>query len=452
MTTGANFLDIREGAGHLPDELYRTVLDRTTSPFVAIDRDGYITFISGSVARISRWRAEDLLGLHMFDLLAPGQDEKATAAVGELLTEERYGLSMPIVFALRQPDDEPVWCEVGAVYLDDVDFDGAILRLNPWTHLQHFDHFLDSLLGAAPLEEVCTHLCLAISNHVNAVAALIHHGFDGTSFRRTDGGSPLRHGLPGDEGPWFQAAATQLPRSVKVDELPEPTRSAAVAAGVTRAWCIPVQSVEAVQPAVLTVFRADDLDPLMGHRLAIERHCRHVQLALQRWAEHQRLLYLAGHDSLTGVANRASFRDRLAEAVAIGEPDLAVAFCDVDDFKPFNDTYGHQTGDRVLIQVADRLRQALRSGDELARIGGDEFTILLRNVPDATTAQHLIDRLLAAMRKPISIDDAQLDVAISVGIALICGQRSADGLVARADAALYEAKRNGGNQGRVASE
>ncbi len=437
------------GAGSLPVALYEAVLSRTTSPFVAIDSNGTITFVSGSVSRVSRWQASQLLGRNMIDMVGADQLDRAVEALAEISGGGRYEHSLPIVFRFPEPDDEPVWFEVGAVYLDDTDFDGTLLRLQPWTHQQHFDHFLASLLGASPLEEVCAHLCKSISTHLNATAALIHHGFDGTSFRRTDGSSPLRHGLSAHTGPWVQAARRDVPVSAGVDELPEPTRSAASAAGVDRVWSIPVPTVDGVQPAVLTILRSDGLDPLVGHRLAIERHTRHVQLALQRWAEHQRLVYMAGHDALTGVANRSSFRDRMAEAMAIGEPDLAVAFCDLDDFKRLNDTYGHHAGDQVLIQVVERFRQALPAGDVLARLGGDEFTILLRDVADVAAAQHVADRLLAAMRAPIVIDDRAHQVDVSVGIALMGPDPSPDHLLARADAALYEAKRGGGNRSHV---
>src|SRR5205085_3957794 len=159
-----------------------------------------------------------------------------------------------------------------------------------------------------------------------------------------------------------------------------------------------------VAPAVLSAWRVATGPPLAGHRHALERSVRVAQLALVRTAEHQRLRHLAGHDSLTGVANRAEFRDRLAHALAIGERDLAVAFCDLDGFKPVNDTYGHRVGDDVLVAVADRLRLCLRTGDELARIGGDEFTVLLRNVPDPAAAVHVADRLLAAVRDPFEAD------------------------------------------------
>jgi diguanylate cyclase (GGDEF)-like protein len=170
-----------------------------------------------------------------------------------------------------------------------------------------------------------------------------------------------------------------------------------------------------------------------------------VQLALVRTAEHQRLRHLAGHDALTGVANRGEFRQRLAEALAIGERDLAVAFCDLDGFKAVNDTYGHTRGDGVLVDVADRLRASLRLGDELARMGGDEFTVLLRNVPDPEAANHVVERLLAAVRDPFEVDGGEVALGLSIGIALAVPDSTAESLLDRADEALYAVKRGGGS-------
>jgi diguanylate cyclase (GGDEF)-like protein len=134
----------------------------------------------------------------------------------------------------------------------------------------------------------------------------------------------------------------------------------------------------------------------------------------------------------------------LAKALAIGEPDVAVAFCDLDDFKPINDSFGHHVGDEVLVEVADRLRACLRTGDELARVGGDEFTVLLRNVPDEQAAQHVADRLLAALKLPFEIQGETADVGLSVGIALAESGCAADELIGRADEALYRVKHAGG--------
>src|SRR5205823_6295040 len=109
-----------------------------------------------------------------------------------------------------------------------------------------------------------------------------------------------------------------------------------------------------------------------------------------------------------------------------------VAFCDLDDFKPINDNHGHRVGDLVLVEVATRLRACLRTGDEIARIGGDEFTVLMRNVPDAAAARHVAERLLASVRDPFPVEDTFARIGMSVGIALSEPGIGADALLEQA--------------------
>ena len=225
--------------------------------------------------------------------------------------------------------------------------------------------------------------------------------------------------------------------------------AAAEGAGLAACWTTPIPHLEALAPATLSVWRQQPGGMLSGHRQVLERSLTYVRLALVRNAEHQRLRHLAGHDALTGVANRTQFRDRLAGALAIGERDLAVAFCDLDGFKIVNDTYGHTTGDGVLIEVADRLRNSLRVGDELARMGGDEFTVLLRNVADPSAANHVVDRLLGALREPFLVKGDDVQLGLSIGIALAGPDATAASLLARADEALYAVKRGGGGSALV---
>jgi diguanylate cyclase (GGDEF)-like protein len=99
--------------------------------------------------------------------------------------------------------------------------------------------------------------------------------------------------------------------------------------------------------------------------------------------------------------------------------------------------------------VAERLRSCLRAGDELARIGGDEFTLLLRNIPDATVARNVADRLLGSVVAPFELEGREVALGLSVGIALTSPGVTADALLARADAALYDVKRAGGNEASV---
>src|SRR5207302_2539606 len=129
-------------------------------------------------------------------------------------------------------------------------------------------------------------------------------------------------------------------------------------------------------------------------------------------------VHLARHDSLTGVINRPAFRDHLAAALARGETNLAVGFCDLDEFKLINDAFGHSVGDDLLIEVTSRIRSTLRAGDEIARIGGDEFTILWREIPDAAAADAAALRVVAVTETPFMFGESQASVGISIGYVL----------------------------------
>jgi len=155
-------------------------------------------------------------------------------------------------------------------------------------------------------------------------------------------------------------------------------------------------------------------------------------------------------DPLTRIHNRLYFQEEVAAARAdLMERgrSLTLAIVDVDHFKSINDTHGHQAGDRVLIDLARRMRRSARDEDVVARVGGEEFGILLRGL-DATTAERILERLRAAVREtPFPLDDGEiLHVTVSMGYVSVetpPENASRDDLVRRADEALYHVKRNG---------
>jgi diguanylate cyclase (GGDEF)-like protein len=154
--------------------------------------------------------------------------------------------------------------------------------------------------------------------------------------------------------------------------------------------------------------------------------------------EHQAL-----HDALTGLPNRTLFRDRIEHAVRSGRT-AGVMLIDLDHFKEINDTLGHHAGDRLLQEVAQRLRSSLAEGDTVARLGGDEFGVLLRSLEREEDAAGVADRLLTRLREPFSIDGLTLEVDASVGIACAPSHGSAvEQLIQRADIAMYGAKEAG---------
>jgi len=170
-------------------------------------------------------------------------------------------------------------------------------------------------------------------------------------------------------------------------------------------------------------------------------------------AAHARIHHMAHHDNLTSLPNRVLFSQRLHEALKLSKLSnrLTATLClDLDNFKSVNDALGHQIGDELLRGIAKRLRFVLREEDTLARVGGDEFAIVLPNLPYLEKAHQIAQRLIEAVKPPINIEGHSLTVGLSVGISMATGSEDTpEHLMRCADMALYEAKRNGRNRYEV---
>lgn len=175
---------------------------------------------------------------------------------------------------------------------------------------------------------------------------------------------------------------------------------------------------------------------------------RQMLIALQRHEDN--LQQIAYHDALTGLPNRVLLADRLRQGIAHADRSgelLAVAYLDLDNFKPINDAYGHAVGDRVLIEVATRMHNKLRAGDTVARIGGDEFVILLMGQSNVYETEHGLQRFLHAICEPLEIDGHSFKLTASIGICLYpLDDVDPDILLRNADQTMYVAKRSGRNQ------
>jgi diguanylate cyclase (GGDEF)-like protein len=157
---------------------------------------------------------------------------------------------------------------------------------------------------------------------------------------------------------------------------------------------------------------------------------------------------IAFRDPLTGLSNRALFDNRLYLAVAQADQSqtqFAVLFIDLDGFKPINDSYGHRAGDHVLCTIAERLKGLTPLHAELSRMGGDEFVLLIEGVTDPADMSALAETVLNEVACPIALEDRDVQVSCSIGIAIYPTSGPSQSLVARADAAMYAAKREGGS-------
>jgi len=173
-----------------------------------------------------------------------------------------------------------------------------------------------------------------------------------------------------------------------------------------------------------------------------------IAMAVQ---EHESVLqFQARHDLLTGLPNRLAATEALGKAIAQCDMEqgvFAVIFIDLDRFKAINDGMGHGLGDQILVLTAERIRQCIGSGDLVARFGGDEFFVLLRDVQSPVDAARVIARLSSAFKAPMLAEGIELVVGFSAGIALYPGHgRDATELIHNSDVAMYRAKKNGGGR------
>lgn len=189
-------------------------------------------------------------------------------------------------------------------------------------------------------------------------------------------------------------------------------------------------------------------DYLIKGRVAPDTLARALRYAVERQRGRDRLTYLAFHDALTDLPNRTLFDDRMRLALADAQRrrrPLAVLFLDLDGFKGVNDALGHEAGDLLLREAAARLIGCTRGSDTVARLAGDEFTVLLPDA-DAATAEAVAAKIVDIVGSPYTLDGRAARVTVSAGIALYPDHgRSAPAIISAADMAMYAAKRRGKN-------
>ncbi len=158
----------------------------------------------------------------------------------------------------------------------------------------------------------------------------------------------------------------------------------------------------------------------------------------------QHLQFLATHDNLTGLPNRFLFFDRLDQAIRKSRRQknrFALLFIDIDDFKKVNDTYGHVTGDEVLQNVAKFLELTVRDSDTVARLAGDEFTVILDNVQSNDNVEAIVQKIVGAVSQPIKTEQAEIVITVSIGVSLYPDHgEDTETLLRKADAAMYRIK------------
>jgi len=212
-------------------------------------------------------------------------------------------------------------------------------------------------------------------------------------------------------------------------------------------WSVPIRTSDDAAIGSFALSSFEQRQPSSFFKSLLETASHIAGIILKRQEEEQTLWDMAHYDSLTGLPNRSLFHVRLDHAIERAERSdskLALMFLDLDKFKDINDSEGHECGDKVLKHVADQIKSCLRKDDTLARIGGDEFIILIEDIEDAKAVEKVCEKVNKALEPKQSLDFVKQSLTISIGISIFPDDTdSASILLRNADTAMYEAKRQG---------
>jgi diguanylate cyclase (GGDEF)-like protein/PAS domain S-box-containing protein len=420
-------------AGIDDPEFYRAVVGSSTELITVFDLTGRVMFINKAVRVVLGYEPESVVGRHILEFVHPDDLERA----GQTLhIAANFGTSLGTThFRLRASDGSWPTLEMSSGTLFHRG-DKLLMTIARQASTRFaFDSALRSLAEDRPLTEVLQNVMGLFTWHSagSHVAVAWRNGDGAWAWIGTPGCPVELSGTPMREGSLWADALVKGEDQIAVTpgQMRADVAAAAAASGRGGYWISPLSGTD--RPAVISVWMALGGFPPMFHNEGMALSRRFVRL-IMRWADqHDRIERAAKFDELTGLANRPSFFDALS-ASSHG----AILYCDLDRFKPVNDQYGHAAGDEVLRQVAQRLRDSVRAGDTVARIGGDEFAIICP-ASTAADAASLAERLRAAVEPPIDVGSASVQVGISIGIAHTTDRLDAAS-VAAADRDLYAAK------------
>ncbi len=398
----------------------RSILDNMQDTYYRTDVDGRIVRMSKSAERLLGYPLAQLIGRRLADLY----DEPAERDGFLRMLEANGGAVRQFEARLRRGDGTVIWVSTNAHYYRDGA--GRVAGVEGTTHdITEARHAREALRLAARVFE-CSAEGIVITDGALAILS-INPAFAemaGVEAARTSG-RKLGEFVSGAVG----------------EDLDAQLRGALAARG---GWGGEVRVRRTDGGAVAGWLTLSTVRDGAG----TPTHCVATFFAISDGrAAQARMAYLAHHDPLTQLPNRLLLHDRVDQAIsraARSGAKLALLFVDLDDFKRINDTFGHQTGDALLREIAGRLARCVRDTDTVSRYGGDEFVVALPDLTDAGVVERVARCIADQVSEPLRADGVEVRVSCSIGVALYPGDGAdCEALVRRADASMYAAKRAG---------
>lgn len=435
------------GGGDRPLRQLDRLMDGLPAVLAVLAPDGTIVQALGGVEELLGIARAEAEGTNALDYLVPGQEERALVSLAEALERQADFVMGPFRVWLRNARTGEVLVEVWSHNLGNDPVAGGMECLILFESAQlHFDRVLASVAEGAPRHETFALLTRALRGHpVTAECLFLDAGALGGSVHAAADAERVV-GPPGP-GPWHEVLASGVSVELSdLSQLREPLRSEAMAAGYRSLTVEPVRDdLEGELCTSLVLWRRIARPLTANQRDVVDRAVTIASMALGRARAERRLQEAAFEDPLTGLGNRRRLLGSVADRISDEAAEAAVLFIDFDSFKAVNDRYGHRTGDDVLLESSKRLVAAIRPTDEVIRLGGDEFAVVCHGALTFEQVTSIADRIIAAMSEPIAVAGGEaVRVGASVGIAHgFPAGTPLELLLARADAALYEAKARG---------